>query len=147
MRFLIGMGLGGEAACRLDARVRSVRSLKSGDGSSCCLRAFGQAGWLLAAVISYFVIPAFGWQAAAALNGAGRVLCAVLCGESLPESPAHQALIAEKKYTRQAGSVWTKPYIRPTVLLSVVWFCVVFSYYGMFLWLPSVMLMKGLQHD
>lgn len=36
-----------------------------------------------------------------------------------------------------------KPYIRPTVLLSVVWFCVVFSYYGMFLWLPSVMLMKG----
>ncbi|MDP4172239.1 MAG: MFS transporter, partial [Bacillota bacterium] len=25
----------------------------------------------------------------------------------------------------------------------VLWFCVVFSYYGMFLWLPSVMIMKG----
>lgn len=28
-------------------------------------------------------------------------------------------------------------------MLWIVWFCVVFSYYGMFLWLPSVMVMKG----
>lgn len=28
-------------------------------------------------------------------------------------------------------------------MLWVLWFCVVFSYYGMFLWLPSVMVMKG----
>ncbi len=28
-------------------------------------------------------------------------------------------------------------------MLWIVWFCVVFSYYGMFLWLPSVMVLKG----
>ena len=28
-------------------------------------------------------------------------------------------------------------------MLWILWFCVVFSYYGMFLWLPSVMIMKG----
>jgi putative MFS transporter len=28
-------------------------------------------------------------------------------------------------------------------MLWIVWFCVVFSYYGIFLWLPSVMVMKG----
>ena len=28
-------------------------------------------------------------------------------------------------------------------MLWIVWFMVVFSYYGMFLWLPSVMIMKG----
>lgn len=28
-------------------------------------------------------------------------------------------------------------------MLWIVWFTVVFSYYGMFLWLPSVMTMKG----
>ena len=28
-------------------------------------------------------------------------------------------------------------------MLWIVWFTVVFSYYGMFLWLPSVMVMKG----
>ncbi|MCA9724844.1 MAG: MFS transporter, partial [Kurthia sp.] len=30
-----------------------------------------------------------------------------------------------------------------TLMLWIVWFMVVFSYYGMFLWLPSVMVMKG----
>lgn len=29
------------------------------------------------------------------------------------------------------------------MMLWIVWFTVVFSYYGMFLWLPSVMVMKG----
>jgi putative MFS transporter len=28
-------------------------------------------------------------------------------------------------------------------MLWILWFCVVFSYYGMFLWLPSVMVLKG----
>ena len=28
-------------------------------------------------------------------------------------------------------------------MLWIVWFTVVFSYYGMFLWLPSVMVIKG----
>ena len=28
-------------------------------------------------------------------------------------------------------------------MLWIVWFMVVFSYYGMFLWLPSVMVLKG----
>lgn len=78
----------------------------------------------------------------AALNGAGRILCAVLAEKPSGITGA-SGIAAEKSIRGQAGSVWTKPYIRPTVLLSVVWFCVVFSYYGMFLWLPSVMLMKG----
>ena len=40
-------------------------------------------------------------------------------------------------------SVWSKPYRQSTIMLWVLWFCVVFSYYGMFLWLPSVMVIKG----
>ena len=39
--------------------------------------------------------------------------------------------------------VWSKEYARSTFVLWVLWFTVVFSYYGMFLWLPSVMVMKG----
>jgi len=39
--------------------------------------------------------------------------------------------------------LWSKEYARQTTMLWIVWFCVVFSYYGMFLWLPSVMVMKG----
>lgn len=40
-------------------------------------------------------------------------------------------------------SVWKKEYSRQTLVLWILWFCVVFSYYGMFLWLPSVMVLKG----
>ena len=39
--------------------------------------------------------------------------------------------------------VWAKKYAKATLMLWIVWFTVVFSYYGMFLWLPSVMVMKG----
>ena len=36
-----------------------------------------------------------------------------------------------------------KKYARSTFMLWLLWFTVVFSYYGMFLWLPSVMVGKG----
>ncbi len=63
---------------------------------------------------------------------------------SLPDSPKYESLSAKKRSMwENVKSVWARQYIRPTVMLSIVWFCVVFSYYGMFLWLPSVMLLKG----
>lgn len=39
--------------------------------------------------------------------------------------------------------LWQPAYRQKTALLWFVWFLVVFSYYGMFLWLPSVMVLKG----
>lgn len=41
------------------------------------------------------------------------------------------------------ATLWEKKYARSTLMLWVLWFAVVFSYYGMFLWLPSVMVGKG----
>lgn len=141
LRFLIGMGLGGELPVA-STLVSEASAPEKRGRTIVLLESFWAAGWLLAAVISYFVIPSFGWQAALLLT-ALAAFYALYLRKSLPESPAHQALPQKKSIRGQAGSVWMKPYIRPTVLLSVVWFCVVFSYYGMFLWLPSVMLMKG----
>lgn len=141
LRFLIGMGLGGELPVA-STLVSEASAPEKRGRIIVLLESFWAAGWLLAAVISYFVIPAFGWQAALLLT-ALAAFYALYLRRSLPESPAHQALPQKKSIRGQAGSVWAKPYIRPTVMLSVVWFCVVFSYYGMFLWLPSVMLMKG----
>ncbi|MEC3656418.1 MFS transporter [Bacillus siamensis] len=141
LRFLIGMGLGGELPVA-STLVSEASAPEKRGRIIVLLESFWAAGWLLAAVISYFVIPAFGWQAALLLT-ALAAFYALYLRRSLPESPVHQALSQKKSIRGQAGSVWAKPYIRPTVMLSVVWFCVVFSYYGMFLWLPSVMLMKG----
>jgi MFS transporter, putative metabolite:H+ symporter len=64
---------------------------------------------------------------------------------ALPDSPKYEKLAQERKPTimENVKSVWSRKYARPTAMLWIVWFCVVFSYYGMFLWLPSVMVMKG----
>ncbi|XYY59956.1 MFS transporter [Bacillus velezensis] len=141
LRFLIGMGLGGELpvastlvseASAPEKRGRIIVSLES----------FWAAGWLLAAVISYFVIPSFGWQAAALLT-ALAAFYALYLRRSLPESPAHQALPQKKAYAGRREVSGRNRISGRRCSLSVVWFCVVFSYYGMFLWSPSVMLMKG----
>lgn len=39
--------------------------------------------------------------------------------------------------------LWKKEYAKRTLMMWILWFSVVFSYYGMFLWLPSVMVLKG----
>ena len=49
----------------------------------------------------------------------------------------------KKSVFHNMKSVWAKEYSKQTLILWVLWFCVVFSYYGMFLWLPSVMIIKG----
>lgn len=41
------------------------------------------------------------------------------------------------------AGIWGKKYAKATIMLWILWFVVVFSYYGMFLWLPSVMVNKG----
>src|SRR6185437_8682911 len=93
--------------------------------------------------ISYFVIPSFGWKIALIL-GALPAFYAIYLRLNLPDSPAFSPKKVEKRTVRQnIREVWSKKYARSTLVLWTVWFTVVFSYYGMFLWLPSVMVMKG----
>ncbi|MER2072349.1 MAG: MFS transporter, partial [Psychrobacillus sp.] len=62
----------------------------------------------------------------------------------LPDSPKYTEKKSESRSILQNMSeVWTKKYAKRTLMLWIVWFTVVFSYYGMFLWLPSVMVIKG----
>ncbi|WP_342490262.1 MFS transporter [Bacillus sp. FSL R5-0443] len=142
LRFLIGMGLGGELPVA-STLVSEASAPEKRGRIIVLLESFWAAGWLLAAVISYFVIPSFGWQAALLLT-ALAAFYALYLRTGLPDSPKYESLSAKKKSVwENVKGVWARQYIRPTVMLSIVWFCVVFSYYGMFLWLPSVMLIKG----
>jgi MFS transporter, putative metabolite:H+ symporter len=63
----------------------------------------------------------------------------------LPDSPRFEAIKDKEKISafQSIANLWTNEYRRRTTMLWIVWFCVVFSYYGMFLWLPSVMVLKG----
>ena len=41
------------------------------------------------------------------------------------------------------AELWTKKYRRRTVMLWLAWFGIVFSYYGIFMWLPSIVYAQG----
>ena len=67
LRFFIGMGLGGELPVASTLVSESVPADSRGR-TVVLLESFWAVGWLLAAVISYFIIPAFGWRLALILS-------------------------------------------------------------------------------
>lgn len=148
LRFFVGMGLGGELPVASTLVSESVEAKERGR-VVVLLESFWAAGWLIAAIISYFVIPAEfwpieGWRVALILT-AIPALYAVYIRMHLPDSPQFTARLEAKSRTirQNIAGVWEKKYARSTLMLWILWFTVVFSYYGMFLWLPSVMVGKG----
>ncbi|WP_445613275.1 MFS transporter [Geobacillus sp. YF-1] len=141
LRFLIGMGLGGELPVA-STLVSEAVPAKDRGRVVVLLESFWAGGWLLAALISYFVIPAYGWRTALWL-AAASALYAIYLRLRLPDSPRFMATKKEGTVWDNIANVWSAPYRKETTMLWLLWFCVVFSYYGMFLWLPSVMVMKG----
>ena len=150
LRFFIGMGLGGELPVASTLVSESVPAKERGR-IVVLLESFWAGGWLIAAIISYFVIPADfwpfgleGWRVALLLT-ALPAFYALYIRIKLPDSPQFVVKAASKKrsFIQNVKEVWAKKYVKNTIMLWILWFAVVFSYYGMFLWLPSVMVGKG----
>lgn len=143
LRFFVGMGLGGELPVAVTLVSESVAPEKRGR-IIVLLESFWACGWLLAAIISYFIIPSYGWRTAMLISLL-PAFYAFYLRVNLPDSPQFQTLKRTKPPSMLANikTVWSKAYFHQTLMLWILWFCFVFSYYGMFLWLPSVMRMKG----
>ncbi|WP_410984828.1 MFS transporter [Bacillus cereus] len=141
LRFLIGMGLGGELPVASTLVSESVEAHERGK-IVVLLESFWAGGWLIAALISYFVIPNYGWQIAMVLS-AIPAFYALYLRWNLPDSPRFEKVEEKQSVIANIKAVWSGGYKKATIMLWVLWFCVVFSYYGMFLWLPSVMVLKG----
>ncbi len=133
LRFFVGMGLGGELPVASTLVSESVAAKERGR-IVVLLESFWAAGWLIAALISYFVIPTWGWRVALILT-ALPAFYAIYLRWHLPDSP--QFTVKQEAKTRSIlqniKEVWSKKYARATLMLWVLWFTVVFSYYGMFL--------------
>ena len=145
LRFLIGMGLGGElpvAATYVSERIAAHERGRV----VVLLESFWALGWLLAALIAYFVIPRFapdtGWRVALLL-GALPAIYALYLRRRLPDDAPASGSVTAPPWRQRFLALWSMPHRRATAMLWILWFTVVFSYYGMFLWLPSVMLGKG----
>lgn len=172
-RFLVGFGLGGQLPVAVTL-VSEFSPVKHRGKFLVLLESFWAAGWLIAALISYVVIPKFGWPVAFFI-GAAPALYIFYLWKSIPESPRYletkgkhaeaEAIVAKVeaqcgiKYTENTEKeeiVPTAPaskvsvldlfkgnLLRRTVFLWIMWFGVVFSYYGIFTWLPSLLALKG----
>lgn len=171
-RFLVGAGVGGQPPVA-NALMSEYAPIKH-RGKMLVLQNSGWAfGWLLAASLSYLVIPKYGWQLAFYL-GALPCLVIVYVWRILPESAMYlvskgrhmEAHVLVSKIEQELGvpvgeqprpaemtgnrtqkfgffDLWSPLYLQRTVCLWVLWFGMVYSYYGIFTWLPSLLVKSG----
>ncbi|GAB3698887.1 MFS transporter [Mariniluteicoccus flavus] len=169
LRFLVGLGLGAElpVASTLVSEFapRHIRGRVV-----VALEAFWALGWILAALLGYFLIPNVpnGWRWALAV-GLVPTLYAAVVRFGLPESVRFlesrdrdtEAEAAVRKFEESAGvaavpsppsaaapaerapSIWSRALRARTGALWVVWFCINLSYYGAFIWLPTLLVKEG----
>ncbi|MBW4080548.1 MFS transporter [Paenibacillus sp. S150] len=143
LRFIAGFGLGGELPVA-STLVSESMPVKERGRAVVLLESFWAVGWILSALIAYFVIPDYGWRVAFAI-GAVPALYALYLRRAIDDSPRFAEIKknAPVPLRSRIATVWSAEYRRSTVMLWILWFTVVFSYYGMFLWLPTVMVIKG----
>ncbi|KOP66431.1 MFS transporter [Bacillus sp. FJAT-18019] len=142
MRFIAGFGLGGELPVASTLVSESMPVQERGR-AVVLLESFWAAGWILSALIAYFVIPHYGWRMAFII-GALPAFYALYLRRAIEDSPRYKANATRKlTFGERVASVWSSEHRRTSIMLWVLWFTVVFSYYGMFLWLPTVMVDKG----
>lgn len=169
-RFWVGFGLGGQLPVAVSL-VSEYAPPKVRGRFIVLLESFWGLGWLAAALVSYFFIPQYGWQSAF-LIGALPVFYAAFVWKLLPESvpylinkgrvqEAHEIVC---KLEAQAGvavtatveveekpsaepprfaQLWQAPFAKRTLMLWLIWFGIVFSYYGIFTWLPKLLVEQG----
>ncbi len=173
-RFLVGFGLGGELPVAATLMSEYAPSQLRGR-FIVLLESFWGLGWLVAALISYLLIPKFGWHVAFII-GALPALYVFLIRLHMPESiryliskgkidEAHKIILTlekklnveskpfEKEFVDESTPIfklnvltlWSKVFRVRTLMLWIAWFGIVFSYYGIFMWLPSIVFAQGFE--
>ncbi|MEN6411427.1 MAG: MFS transporter, partial [Veillonellales bacterium] len=171
-RFIVGFGLGGQVPVAVTL-MSEYSPTKYRGRMIVLLESSWALGWLVAAIISYLVIPKYGWQVAFYI-GAFPVIWAFYLWKVVPESvlylvkkgrleeahelvcnversvgvscgapPTEADMVVGPKSTFTFGKLFTGIYLKKTVCLWILWFGLVFSYYGIFLWLPTLLVKAG----
>ena len=136
------------------------------------LESFWAYGTLAAGLVALFVLPQFGWRGAFVVAALPALYVAYL-RSALPESPrylAERGRTAEadaivRRVERAGGGalltlgaaiapvrsgrtsiaqLFSPAYARRTVMLWILWFGITFTYYGIFLYVPSLLAARGL---
>ena len=170
-RVVAGLGLGGELP--VASTLVSEFSPRAQRGRMIVLlESFWAYGTIAAGLIAIFVIPAYGWRWAFVV-GALPALYAAYLRTVLPESPRYLAergraaeadavvrrveragggalltldrAVAPPRAGRAGiGELFGPRYLRRTAMLWILWFGITFTYYGIFLYVPSLLAARGL---
>lgn len=139
VRFITGIGLGGE----LPVATTIIADSFSGHRRSKMLilvDSFWAIGWILASLLAFLFMPVYGWRPTVIITSV-MALYTLVIRRHLPE----QANVKNEKLNLKVAfsQIWSKDFRRATICLSILWFIIMFTYYGMFLWLPSVLIKRG----
>jgi putative MFS transporter len=170
-RIVAGLGLGGELP--VVATLVSEFSPRAQRGRMIVLlESFWAYGTILAGLVALFVLPQFGWRGAFVV-GALPALYVAYLRSALPESPRYlaergrnaEADAVVRRVERAGGASlltlgaaiaparsgrasiadpWKPRYARRTAMLWILWFGIVFTYYGIFLYVPTLLTARGL---
>ncbi|CAH1208245.1 MULTISPECIES: MFS transporter [Paenibacillus] len=143
LRLVAGIGLGGELPVASTLVSESIPTKERGR-AVVLLESFWAGGWIVSALVANFVIPEYGWRIAFAI-GAVPAIYALYLRRVIQDPPRFKenTTIRKTTFREKVATVWSVPHRRTTLMLWILWFTVIFSYYGMFLWLPSVVMAKG----
>ncbi len=141
MRIITGLGLGGELPVAttyvLESSPQELRGRRT-----VILESFWALGSICAALIGFLLIPIFTWRAAFAITVL-PALYALYLRRNLPETPSFTSIRQKRAMGENMKRLWSAEFRKKTLVLWILWFASNFAYYGMFLWLPSVMVLKG----
>ena len=170
-RIIAGLGLGGELP--VAATLVSELSPRAQRGRMIVLlESFWAYGTILAGIVAITVVANYGWRWGFAV-GAIPALYVAYLRRALPESPrflaekgrAPEADAVVRRVERAGGGalltlapaiaptragrtrvaeLLSGRYARRTAMLWILWFGVVLTYYGIFLWIPSLLFERGL---
>lgn len=141
LRFIVGFGLGGELPVATTYVLESSPDAQRGR-RVVYLETFWACGSLVAAILSRLIIPSAGWRMVF-LVGAIPALYTWILRISLPETPQFRLLTKRPAFWAAFRLLWKQDLLRATCVTWILWWVMNFCYYGMFLWLPSIMSLKG----
>lgn len=179
LRFVVGIGLGAELPVA-STLVSEFAPKRLRGRMVVLLEAFWAVGWIMAALLGYFVVPKTfgGWEGWrwALLVGIVPALYALVVRHGLPESVRfleskgrlREAEEAVREFETKSGvthelsvaeaveqtpvaidsaddprSIFAPELRKRTIALWSVWFFVNLSYYGAFIWIPSLLFRQG----
>lgn len=175
LRLVVGLGLGAELPVA-STLVSELSPTRIRGRLVVALESFWALGWILAAVIGFYVVPRGddGWRWGLAIGLVPAVYALVvrlglsesavwlerrgrheeaeqvvrgfeLSAGVAPPPSTKGAPAAVEVASPAASGLWSRGLRRRTLGIWLVWFGVNFSYYGAFLWIPSLLVARG--HD